>query len=253
MSRGATEQIIEALKNVIQEFNSTLTEQFGENFKALDKSVKSLVVWQEQYRGQVEKMSDQYEQSVQSLVSTREAVAGIWSECENIPKAMGDLKNVLEINQHQIDELQHHLGAFVSMRDKAIEAVPMIQAQIESLGQQLATSTETLHGNLLETSNKLTDGSTQIRVALEASVDHLENSVTTTQQVFRSMAKDVASSSEGMSQSLKDAATEINNQARDTLVRMQDDSKKMQDEVAVTVSKLGEGTTLVARDLATPA
>ena len=253
MSRAATEQIIDALKSVIQEFNEKLTEQFGENFKALDASVKSLVVWQEQYRGQVEKMSDQYEQSVQSLVSTREAVAGIWSECENIPKAMGDLKNVLEINQHQIDELQHHLGAFVSMRDKAIEAVPMIQAQIESLGQQLATSTETLHGNLLETSNKLTDGSTQIRVALEASVDHLENSVTTTQQVFRSMAKDVASSSEGMSQSLKDAATEINNQARDTLVRMQDDSKKMQDEVAVTVSKLGEGTTLVARDLATPA
>lgn len=63
------------------------------------------------------------------------------------------------------------------------------------------------------------------------------------------MAKDVASSSEGMSQTLKYAATEINNQARDTLACMQDDSKKMQDEVTSTVAKLGEGTASVARDL----
>ena len=249
MSRAATEQIIDALKTVIQEFNEKLTEQFGDNFKALDASVKSLVIWQEQYRGQVEKMGEQYEQSVQSLVGTREAVAGIWTECENIPKAMHDLKDVLEVNQHQIGELQRHLEAFVSMRDKAIEAVPMIQGQVENLGQQLATSTETLHGHLLETSSKLTDGSNEIRVALEASAGHLQESVTTTQQAFSSMAQDVASSSEGMSQTLKDAATEINNQARDTLARMQDDSKKMQDEVVVTVSKLGEGTTSVARDL----
>ena len=249
MSRAATEQIIDALNRAIKEFNEKLTEQFGENFKALDASVKSLVVWQEQYRGQVEKMSDQYEQSVQSLVGTREAVAGIWIECENIPKAMHDLKDVLEVNQHQIGELQRHLEAFVSMRDKAIEAVPMIQGQVENLGQQLATSTETLHGHLLETSSKLTDGSNHIRVALEASADHLQNSVTTTQQAFSSMAKDVASSSEDMSQTLKDAATEINNQARDTLARMQDDSKKMQGEVTTTVAKLGEGTASVTRDL----
>lgn len=249
MSRAATEQIIDALKTVIQEFNEKLTEQFGENFKALDESVKSLVVWQEQYRGQVEKMGEQYEQSVQSLVGTREAVAGIWSECENIPKAMHELKDVLEVNQHQITELQRHLEAFVSMRDKAIEAVPMIQGEVENLGQQLTTSTKTLHDKLLETSSQLTDGSNDIRVALEESAEHLQNSVTTTQQAFNVMAKDVASSSEGMSQTLKDAASEINNQARDTLARMQDDSKKMQDEVTVTVDKLGQGTTSVTRDL----
>lgn len=249
MSRAATEQIIDALKNVIQEFNDKLTEQFGENFKALDQSVKSLVIWQEQYRGQVEKMSEQYEQSVQSLVGTREAVAGIWTECENIPKAMHDLKEVLEVNQHQITELQRHLEAFVSMRDKAIEAVPMIQEQVEGLGQQLANSSETLHGHLLETSSKLTEGSNEIRVALEASASHLQDSVTTTQQAFSNMAKDVTSSSEEMSQTLKDAATEINHQSRDALARMQEDSKKMQEEVTATVGKLSAGTASVTQDL----
>ena len=95
LSKSATEQIIEALKNVIQDFNEKITEQFGENFKALDESVKKLVVWQDQYKLQVEQMSEQYQQSVNSLIDTRSAVAGIWEECKNIPQTMNDLKNVL--------------------------------------------------------------------------------------------------------------------------------------------------------------
>src|SRR5690606_14462455 len=113
-------------KDVITEFNNKLTEQFGENFKALDESVKKLVVWQEQYKNHVEVMSDQYKQSVESLVDTRQAVAGIWQECENIPRTMQELKDVLEVNQHQIAELQRHLEAFLQMRDAAVEAVPTI-------------------------------------------------------------------------------------------------------------------------------
>lgn len=50
LSKSATEQVINALKEVIVEFNDKLTEQFGENFKRLDESVKKLVDWQENYR-----------------------------------------------------------------------------------------------------------------------------------------------------------------------------------------------------------
>jgi hypothetical protein len=32
-SKGATEEIIKALQDVIQDFNTNLTEQFGDNFK----------------------------------------------------------------------------------------------------------------------------------------------------------------------------------------------------------------------------
>ncbi|EHY3242026.1 MotA/TolQ/ExbB proton channel family protein, partial [Escherichia coli] len=80
MAKGATEQIIDALRQVIIDFNQNLTEQFGENFKALDASVKKLVEWQGNYKTQIEQMSEQYQQSVESLVETKTAVAGIWEE-----------------------------------------------------------------------------------------------------------------------------------------------------------------------------
>lgn len=47
MSRSATEQVIEALKEVITDFNQNLTEQFGDNFKELNAAVEKLVKWQE--------------------------------------------------------------------------------------------------------------------------------------------------------------------------------------------------------------
>ncbi|MCM5516797.1 hypothetical protein MMT35_27865, partial [Escherichia coli] len=75
MAKGATEQIIDALRQVIIDFNQNLTEQFGENFKALDASVKKLVEWQGNYKTQIEQMSEQYQQSVESLVETKTAVA----------------------------------------------------------------------------------------------------------------------------------------------------------------------------------
>ena len=52
MSKLATEQVIAALKTVIQDFNNNLTEQFGENFKQLNTAVLELVTWQENYKQQ---------------------------------------------------------------------------------------------------------------------------------------------------------------------------------------------------------
>lgn len=46
--------LIEALGAVIRDFNDQLTEQFGENFKALNASVELLVDWQERYREHID-------------------------------------------------------------------------------------------------------------------------------------------------------------------------------------------------------
>lgn len=202
MSKSATEQIIEALKNVIIDFNKNLTEQFGDNFKALDKSVQKLVVWQQQYKEQVDVMGEQYSQSVSSLVETKIAVAGIWKECENIPMAMDRLKEVLEVNQHQIAELQRHLESFVKMRDAAVEAVPTIQAQLDSVGEHLINSSTQLQERLRSVSDDLLTGSNEMKVSLTEGAEHFRNSVTQTQQSFSEMSTKVTESTESIGETL---------------------------------------------------
>ncbi len=157
LSRSATEQIIAALKTVIEDFNKNLTEQFGENFKALDASVARLVVWQQQYKDQLETLGAQYEQSVVSLGQTRDAVQVIGQECAQIPETMQSLQAVLTVNQHQIAELARHLEVFVSAREAAIQAVPTIQSSVELVSQQLSVSGKALEQTATGLTRELTD------------------------------------------------------------------------------------------------
>jgi len=131
LSRSATETVINALKEVIVDFNKNLTEQFGDNFKALDASVKKLVDWQENYREQLADMKSQYDHGVQAITQTEQSVAHISEKAGAIPETMADLKTLLETTRHQLNELSNHLEAFKGMRDAAVEAVPTIREQVE--------------------------------------------------------------------------------------------------------------------------
>lgn len=124
LSKSATEQVINALKEVIVEFNDKLTEQFGENFKRLDESVKKLVDWQENYKDQLADMATKYQLGVDAISSTEKSVASI-NECtEAIPATMEKLHQVMELGHGQVTELEHRLEAFKDLRDKAVEAMP---------------------------------------------------------------------------------------------------------------------------------
>jgi len=142
LSKSATEQVINALKEVITDFNRNLTEQFGENFKELNDAVGKLVEWQENYRLQLEQMGEQYSQGVEAITQTESSVAQISEKSQVIPIVMERLREVIEVNQQQVEELDRHLESFAQVRDRAVEAVPEIQGQIESMIKGVAESTQ---------------------------------------------------------------------------------------------------------------
>lgn len=187
LSKSATQQVIEALKEVIVDFNKNLTEQFGDNFKRLDESVKKLVEWQANYMVQLEAMARQYEQGVEAIGATRVAVQSIREETARIPGDMQALGEVLAVNQHQIAELDRHLDAFVKMREQAVIAVPQIQTKLEEVGQQLLV------------------GAQQVNETLIKGSQDFENSVKQTNQAMVENAKVIASGSENISEELKNA------------------------------------------------
>ncbi|EKM4699181.1 MotA/TolQ/ExbB proton channel family protein [Enterobacter roggenkampii] len=227
MAKGATEQIIDALRQVIIDFNNNLTEQFGENFKALDTSVKKLVDWQENYKNQVEQMGEQYQQSVESLVETRKAVAGIWEECKEIPLAMAELRDVLQVNQHQIGELSRHLETFVAIRDKATDVLPEIQTKMFEVGELLKLGAANVSASLEQTSQQILINADSMRVALDEGTEGFRQSVTQTQQAFASMAHDVSNSSETLTSTLGDTITEMKQSGDEFLKSLETHSREL--------------------------
>ncbi|WP_324660241.1 type II Zorya anti-phage system protein ZorA2 [Enterobacter bugandensis] len=227
MAKGATEQIIDALRQVIIDFNNNLTEQFGENFKALDISVKKLVDWQENYKNQVEQMGEQYQQSVESLVETRKAVAGIWEECKEIPLAMAELRDVLQVNQHQIGELSRHLETFAAIRDKATDVLPEIQTKMSEVGELLKLGAANVSASLEQTSQQILINADSMRVALDEGTEGFRQSVTQTQQAFAAMAHDVSNSSETLTSTLGDTITEMKQSGDEFLKSLETHSREL--------------------------
>lgn len=250
LSKSATSQIIEALRQVIVDFNEKLTEQFGENFKRLDESVQKLVVWQTQYKDQVDTMSEQYRQSVDSLVETRQSVAGIWEECKEIPNTMDKLRTVLAINQHQIQELQRHLQTFVQMRDAAVQAVPTLQKKLEEIGAQMESGATNLQAKLAETGQKLLESSNKMQVALTEGADTFRDSVLQTQESVRTthdktkeMLLMMQSSVDELGSQMQKHSAELTNQHRQVV-------SELARTAELVVQQLGQSGTQTQRDLA---
>jgi len=204
LSKSATEQVIQALKEVITDFNKNLTEQFGENFKALDASVKKLVDWQDNYRVQLGEMDKQYNQSVQAITEIEKSVTSINTESKEIPATMSSLKTVLETNQHQIQELANHLEAFKDVKKQAVQAFPEIQKHIDKTVQEIALSSQKAsegYQSLLDktegTQKTFTDSIEKVQKQLESTVtDLVEKQVYEMGKSFSAMEKEVANSVE---------------------------------------------------------
>jgi len=255
LSKSATEQVINALKEVIVDFNKNLTEQFGENFKALDASVKKLVEWQEKYRVELEQMQEQYAQGVQAITATEASVAHISKEASAIPEVMQNLKDVLEVNQHQLAELERHLDAFREMRDKAVEAVPEIQQQLDTTvsgfqeaagkiqtaiiagSEEFSTNAQRVNANLTETSDTLAKETLRIREQLEDGVTDLSAHMRTMVNTVSSEATSIAERLIETSTTLERKSAEVQEQLASTMQRMQERLESVLEEVFNTQSQ----------------
>jgi DNA anti-recombination protein RmuC len=281
LSKSATEQVIEALKQVIVDFNNNLTEQFGENFKKLNEAVHKLVEWQENYKIQLEQMTQQYTLGVESISATEASVAHISQQSKIIPESMGELKTVMEVNQHQLAELERHLEAFKDMRDKAVEAVPQIQKQVQAtvddISAAVATASEHYQTLLTKsddyiqahviTSNALLEkfaletekGINQVGVSLKESSERISKDVESaaveftdntarTNQSLQTSSDYLQSQTEIIKQHLQDAVSDLNNNMRDMIEKLVSDAKEMTTTMKEANQNLVTDTTQV-RDI----
>lgn len=242
LSKSATEQVINALKDVITDFNNNLTEQFGENFKRLDDSVKKLVDWQENYRVQLEDMQKKYQLGVDAISTTEKSVSHISEKAEIIPTAMTKLHEVMTHGQQQVMDLEDRLKAFEDMRDKAVEAMPQIQTHLENTISEIEGSVKKAsehYTQMLDQSNKviaeytkatsegadtvkqkLTEGAEELGSKLTTSAHDIggklveasqgfENNITTASSNMTTMNNELTNAADNIHERLKEAMSEL--------------------------------------------
>ncbi|WP_095499543.1 MotA/TolQ/ExbB proton channel family protein [Paraferrimonas haliotis] len=278
LSKSATETVIEALKQVITDFNKNLTEQFGDNFKQLNEAVKELVTWQDNYKAQIADMTEQYKLGVASISASEESIAKISTESKVIPETMTNLKDVMEINQHQLKELERHLEAFKDIRDRAVDAVPEIRKQIDETVRTIAESVEsanvhykelltqsdkyiqahiTTSNDLLEKfvsntkdgvqtiGDKLSESATKVEKVISEGANEFTDKVHQTNAGLQTTADHVTSQTEVIKNHLKDTVEDLNDHVRQMIHTLVDDSKALASTLTDANKALVSDTSLV--------
>ncbi len=130
LAENNSKALIQALEQVIRDFNTQLNEQFGENFRQLNEAVGALLSWQENYRAHVEALESRLEGAVQAVEASEQALKKIVSHTEQIPETLHNLRDILR-------GLDEHLITVAGLRDKTLEAFPVIEANLTKLTTEL--------------------------------------------------------------------------------------------------------------------
>jgi len=234
LSKSATKQVIDALRHVISDFNHNLTEQFGDNFKQLNQAVANLLDWQNNYKEQLEEMRKQYSHGVESITLSESSLTKITEQLKSVPEIMSGLKEVMDVNQHQLNELQQHLEIFTEMKEKATDAFPQMQKQVQATVDDIsaAVNVASKHYNTL-----LTESDDYIKKHITTSNDLLNQ--------FSTEAEKGLTNASGLNSSIAEMIKNVVNDTKDVATTMRDanqglvtDTEKVRDAVIKSADKL---------------
>ena len=140
--------LVQALTEVVRDFNVKLNEQFGDNFRQLNSAVERLVSWQVQYEKQLDAL---IEQETATRESMREAalrftdMVNMGSEFAEVARS---LQNIVGTVNNQSEQLARALMVLSALITEVSEGLPIIEQRISQLigrsGQGVRPNQETL-------------------------------------------------------------------------------------------------------------
>ena len=218
VTKNNTQALIQALEEVMRDFNAKINEQFGDNFKRLNEAVERILVWQDQYRQQMGELAQAFQLASESVVTSSQALARMTPHYESISVVASNLERVLTTTISQQQDLERHLQAFSQLAESAQSAFPQIEQNLNRLTEGFSdhvkdatnTTTEAIQnqnqqlGSLVINMNqaisllaerleeKFSDSSDRMSQQLESYTnnlsDSIESSTQQTQQAIQSQS-----------------------------------------------------------------
>ena len=221
LSKGATEVIINALKDVIQDFNNNLQEQFGENFKQLNEAVIKLVTWQENYKEIVEQSQEAHQNFIQQsqenyreiskksqqyFAEMSDKLNNFMDQAKEFSNVSSTLQNLLVKLHEENQKIEFLMSGFAELTDKAREGFPIIKENIEHITTSLKNNFDILDKDLSHFTQEFKNRSDEIATNIAKANQDLNQNLTKELNAF---TRDINSQAKKM---LDDNSKTITNQ-----------------------------------------
>ena len=217
MSENNIKALVEAVQKVMDDFNNKINDNLGETFNRLNSSVEQLVKWQDEYKTYLEDAKLRLEQAKDGINKVQENLKSISASMETLPERAASIEIIVNRLGDQINELESRLEAFKDMKEKAINAMPAIEnnindltdgfrVSIDKVSQKIIKSTDSM-GELVTTSLVgMKDISKVLKDSVKVSTDEIKASLETQKTEMTGMATKL---SEGLKSSTKETSVQI--------------------------------------------
>ena len=214
LAEMSSKTLIEALRQVIQDFNQNLTEQFGENFKQLNAAVHKLVEWQQQYRDQMDRLIAIERETCDNLQDAANQQQAALSASEGLFVVAQGFRNILEVADSYKSNLKQNTDALAGLVQEVRRDVPALREEIVGLTSTVAGAVAKHETEIGQLSRDITD---RFNIAADAVKVELTSALTTAnKEVSDNVAKLVGSTKE-QTEALQTALEETLNESLRTL------------------------------------
>jgi hypothetical protein len=138
VAESNSKALIQALQEVIRDFNTKINEQFGENFKQLNASVGKLLTWQIRYQEQLDALIVQETATRKNMTEASLRYADLVNKSGVFANVAQSLTTILAGLETQREHLETSLGSFAGLINKAATGLPQIERNIVAMTEQIA-------------------------------------------------------------------------------------------------------------------
>lgn len=187
LSEMGSKALVEALRDVIRDFNQHITEQFGDNFRQLNDAVGKLVVWQQQYKEQVEAGTERLSRVATLMESTTANFEQIVERSTAFSSVAADLSKLLGTLADQQREIRDVSQGLSNLLIKASDSLPQVEKKVVEIADQLAKA---VLENQKTFGSALTENSTAVRnFVLSAAQDLVKSNSDHSRQISEMVSK----------------------------------------------------------------
>ena len=252
VAENNSKALIQALQEVIRDFNSKISEQFGENFKQLNEAVGSLLNWQDTYRTQISEMIEQQSEAAANMNTATERYTTVVSKAETFSTISTQLSKILTGLETQRAELHGSLESLAKLLTAASGSLPQIESKIVELTEQVTFGVK-------QNQDQMTKVVRDAAVSFQGLTEQVTFGVKQNQDQMTKVVRDAAVSFQGAIEDSRKLLLEnmqtVNRQVNDHMKELADKTTEqlvkldtaLETELSKSISSLGRQLTALSR------
>lgn len=225
------EELQKSLEYVIQSFNDQMQEQFGENFKELNKAVFKLVEWQENYHKQIEYMVNTIDQTNSAVENSKQIIQDISEKYSETYKLTEDFEAAIKLLNDENKILMENVENFSKLANEANNAMPLIEKQLSDLTTGFKL---TIEGSLKDIKDSAKESSDTMTRAMKESADGMSSSIKSSIDTIK-QSSDLINTE--IKTTIKSSTEEVNKQLIDLYKNSFDTLTKQQQKLVDDLNK----------------